>query len=108
MDSDETDQVVLAEIRRDLDRLVRRLRTLSPAAWRARRAVICELLEALVAFDASVSGTLRAVPDLPDYALADAVSVMAADSLALVAGTSDEASLVDLGGAIRVALDRTK
>ena len=65
----------------DLDRLVRRLRTLTPSSWRAndRSSVVRRLAEDLVA----IGGEGHQLPDLPDYALADVIAVVGADAMAV-------------------------
>jgi hypothetical protein len=61
----------------DLDRLVRRLRHLSPREWERRRDAVRATLEALAAMTAPG----HELPVLPDHALADAVAVLGADAL---------------------------
>ena len=63
----------------ELARLVRRLRSFPPRAWRdpARG----ELVRRLAAELAAVGAPDRELPDLPDHVLADAVAVLAADAL---------------------------
>jgi hypothetical protein len=58
----------------DLDRLVRRLRSLPPSAWRSggRDLVVRRLAADLV----TVGGSGHELPDLPDHALADAIAVL--------------------------------
>jgi hypothetical protein len=64
----------------DLDRLARRLRTLTPRSWRAqdRVGVVRRLADDLVA----IGGEGHQLPDVPDYALADVIAVVGADALA--------------------------
>jgi hypothetical protein len=64
----------------DADRLVRRLRGLSPAAWARgdRQAVV----RALAVDLAAVGAPGKLLPDLPDYALADVIAVLAHDAAA--------------------------
>jgi hypothetical protein len=93
-------------VRSDLARLDRRLRSLSVSAWRSRRASIDALLEELVALTGEVEGRPQPqLPALPEYALADAVSVLAGD--VLVANSTS--SIVErLTGEVRAALDATR
>lgn len=72
----------LAAVADDLDRLVKRLRTMSAVGWRSRRAAVIDLLEALADLSAQleISATGR-LPKLPDHSLADAVSVLGWDCL---------------------------
>lgn len=65
----------------DLDRLVRRLRGLTPRGWRAqdRADVVRRLAADLVA----IGGEGHRLPDVPDYALPDVIAVVGADALAV-------------------------
>jgi hypothetical protein len=65
----------------ELDRLVRRLRGLTPRGWQAhdRAGVVRRLADELVA----IGGEGHQLPDLPDYALADVIAVVGADALAV-------------------------
>ena len=70
------------EVMSDLDRLVRRLRDLTPRAWAAedRRAAIRRLADDL----AEIGGEgHRLPPDLPDHAMADVIAVLGADAEAV-------------------------
>ena len=82
----------------DLDRLVRRLRSLTPRGWRAqdRAAVVRRLAADLVA----IGGEGHRLPDLPDHALADVIAVVGADALA-----KDEAATSKL---LAAALEETR
>ena len=64
----------------DLDKLVRRLRGLTPRGWRAhdRAGVIRRLAAELVA----IGGEGHLLPDVPDHALPDVIAVVGADALA--------------------------
>jgi hypothetical protein len=75
--------VEIAAIEADLSRLVRRLRGLSAAAWRSRKAPVEDLLAGLERFTAQLEGRPpRPLPEVPDYARADAVAVLAGDAVA--------------------------
>jgi len=65
----------------ELDRLVRRLRGLTPRGWRAqdRVGVVRRLAVELVA----IGGEGHRLPELPDYALPDVIAVVGADALAV-------------------------
>ena len=65
----------------DLDRLVRRLRALTPRSWQAkdRAGVVRRLADDLVA----IGGEGHRLPDVPDYALADVIAVVGADAIAV-------------------------
>jgi len=82
----------------DLDKLVRRLRGLTPRAWQAhdRAGVVRRLANELVA----IGGEGHQLPDLPDYVLADVIAVVGADALA-----KDEAATSKL---LAAALDQTR
>ena len=108
VDAGGADVTPLAVARDDLDRLVRRLRHLSPAAWRSRRAAVVALLERL----ADLGGTFaiwpeRMLPDLPDHALADAVAVLGGDLLEVVPVVGGGDVLEPLRQAIGECLSRT-
>jgi hypothetical protein len=82
-----------------LDRLVRRLRSFSPRAWRTggRRETVRRLVDELVA----LGGSGRAAPDVREHALGDAVAVLARE--AVEAGEADA-----VGALLRHALDATR
>ena len=63
----------------ELERLVRRLRGLTPRGWQAhdRSGVVRRLADELVA----IGGEGHVLPDVPDYALADVIAVVGADAL---------------------------
>lgn len=65
----------------ELDRLVRRLRGLSPRAWSA--AGRAELVRRLAADLAAIGAAGHRLPEVPDYALPDVVAVVGADALAV-------------------------
>jgi hypothetical protein len=66
----------------ELSRLDRRLRGLSAAAWRSRSGAVRQALEELARVDAHARRDReRSLPDLMDYALADALLVIGADVL---------------------------
>jgi hypothetical protein len=65
----------------DLDRLVRRLRGLTPRGWQAqdRAGVVRRLAADLLAIGAEG----HQLPELPDHALPDVIAVVGADALAV-------------------------
>ena len=84
----------------DLDRLVRRLRGLTPLAWAAqdRRATILRLAEEL----AEVGAEGHRLPaGLPDHAMADVIAVVGREAIAN--GRRDE-----VAAAVRRALAETR
>jgi hypothetical protein len=96
----------VAAVRAELDRLDRRLRSLSVSAWRSRRAAVNHLLEQLAVLGAELeSHSVPPMPQLPDYALADAVSVLAEDVLSADPSPS---ALGRLRREIHAALDATR
>lgn len=108
VDSGGADETPLAEVIGELNRLLKRLRSLSPAAWRPRRSSVLDLLDGLIDLSARFEGTTsHALPDLPDYALADAVAVTGFDCVDLVGATRDSAALGDLNRLIQVGLRET-
>ena len=82
----------------DLDKLVRRLRGLTPRGWQAhdRVGVVRRLANELVA----IGGEGHQLPELPDHALPDVIAVVGADALA-----KDEAATSKL---LAAALDQTR
>jgi len=93
----------------ELDRLTRRLRSLSPRAWQTRRAYVVETLRALAEIGrAAERRDAYVVPDLPDYALPDAVAVIGRDALEALARTPVEQLLDRLLSELREALDSTR
>ena len=82
----------------ELDRLVRRLRSLTARGWRAhdRAGVVRRLADDLVA----IGGEGHQLPELPDHALPDVVAVVGADALA-----KDEAATSKL---LAAALEETR
>jgi hypothetical protein len=65
----------------ELDRLVRRLRGLSPSAWRSARRVeaVRELAEAL----AAIGGEGHQLPDVPEHSWPEVIAVLGADAHAV-------------------------
>jgi hypothetical protein len=84
----------------DLDRLVRRLRQLSPRAWSAgdREPAVRRLLTDLAALTAPG----HQVPDLPLHALGDAVAVLGHD------GLDDPATRDAAAALVQAALEATR
>lgn len=72
----------LPGVEAELDRLVRRLRHLPSGQWPARRPVVLTLLRRLAGG--------RVVPDLPDFALPDAVAVVGWEAIALARAAGPE------------------
>lgn len=93
----------------DLARLVLRLRSLSPPAWRSRRKAVVATLRRL----AELSGraehrVLPAVPSVAVHALADAVAVVGGDAIAALAAGPDDDVLAAVVAALREALEATR
>jgi hypothetical protein len=79
----------------ELDRLIRRLRSLTTNAWRPREAAVRDALVQLVELDrAAERCEQRALPDLPVHALADAVAVVGGDALEAL-GRRPDGDLLD-------------
>jgi hypothetical protein len=100
-------RLVLA--RGELARLVLRLRSLSPPAWRSRRKAVVDTIGRL----AEMSGRAErrdvpAVPVIAVHALADAVAVIGGDAIAALADSPDEDLLTEVVTALREALDLTR
>lgn len=99
----------LAGVAWDLGRLVGRLRTLSAASWRTRRSAVLDLLTALVNLSSRLERVpAHGLPDLPDYSLSDAVSLVGGDCLDCLRRAPDDAALAEVRHAIDRCLARTK
>jgi crotonobetainyl-CoA:carnitine CoA-transferase CaiB-like acyl-CoA transferase len=99
----------LSLARGELARLVLRLRSLSPAAWRPRRKSVVIAVARLA--ELSGEAEQRAVPALPaiaDHAFADAVAVIGGDALAALATRPDEGLLAAVVATMREALTITR
>jgi hypothetical protein len=93
----------------ELDRLLRRLRSLSPLAWRLRRPAVVAALDRLAELSTKAEDVpARSVPAVADHALPDAVAVIAGDALASLAEWPDEDLLAGVLVTLRVALDDTR
>jgi hypothetical protein len=100
-------RLVLA--RGELARLVLRLRSLSPPAWRSRRKNVIATVDRLAAL--SGRAEQRAVPPVPSvaiHALADAVAVIGGDALAALTASPDDELLSEVVETVRSALDVTR
>jgi hypothetical protein len=99
----------LAEVEKDIDRLVRRLQSLSTLAWSTRREVVRSLLGQLIEISGRAEGRcLPELPDVADFALADAVAVIASDSAGAVRLRRDDVLLDEFAQAVRAALLGTR
>lgn len=108
VDAGEAGDIDLPAARLDLERLVQRLRQLSPGAWRVRRAPAMALLDQLSEWGAAESNWPRTtVPALPDHALADALTVVGGDLLDEIA-TTGRAVPAALGRSLGECLDATR
>jgi hypothetical protein len=83
--ADEPFEVRLSAAVTDLEKLVRRLRSLSPAAWRDRGRPVRETLSGLVALSSELEGRPLETPEVADHVLADAVAVIGGDVLSAAA-----------------------
>jgi hypothetical protein len=98
--------VLLAD---DLERLERRLRGLSTAAWRSRADVIRALLLDLIAIEATVNAASgRVCPSVPEHALADALAVIGGDVIDAIADGGPGESLEAALSTVRSALAATR
>jgi hypothetical protein len=106
----ETDyEARLALAEAELDRLVRRLRSLSPAAWRERRLPVVLGLARLAEVSARAEQReLPALPEIAEHALSDAAVVIGGDAVMALRTRQDDALLADVIGEIRGILDRTR
>jgi hypothetical protein len=93
----------------DLERLVRRLRRLTPQAWRPRREPAMALVVALTEIAARAERLPpRPAPRLPNHAVGDAVAVLGADALAALTVRPDRELLRLLAAELQAALDATR
>jgi hypothetical protein len=93
----------------ELNRLIRRLTQLTTRAWSTRREPVLRLIGELAALDAAVESTsLHEVPDLPDYALADATAVIGGDVLEALAASPDRPALDRLIAELRATWSATR
>jgi hypothetical protein len=94
------DGAEVAAARARLERLVRRLRGFSPRAWaHGGRAVVVRRLAVDLA---AIAAPDRALPEVPDHALADVVAVIGHDAIDAVGNVADIRRLLD------EALDATR
>lgn len=98
----------LAAATTDLERLVRRLRSLSQRSWRERRAAAQAALDGLAALDARLEGRQLDTPTVPEHALADALAVIGGDVLDAIAMLDDRSALDTTIHLLEVALERTR
>ena len=93
------------ELEEPLDRLVRRLRGFSARAWAAgdRRAAVRRLVAHLVA----LGEPGHQLPDLPDFAYADVVAVLAREAHQYQA-TQQQGRRDEVAAALVTALDETR
>ncbi len=106
-DPDYEHRLVLA--RGELARLVLRLRSLSPPAWRSRRKSAVAAVDRLADLSGRAEG--RPVPPVPAiamHALADAVAVVGGDVLAALSDSPDDDLLTAVVETIREALEQTR
>jgi hypothetical protein len=101
------DQLALASDALEL--LIRRLRSLSDRAWSTRREPALVLLRQLAALGSAVEDVgPHEVPDLPDYALADAVALVGGDLLEAASLRGDRAALERALAELRAAWAATR
>lgn len=94
------------ELPDELEKLVRRLRHLSPGAWARHRQQVHEVLCALAELGDSIEP--RQVPELPDHAMADAVAVIGGDAVDAAQRSADPQRVAAVGEALRRGLAATR
>lgn len=94
-----------ARVQRELDRLVARLRHLSPAEWPVRRGAVLTALSELAALGDALEP--HQVPALPDHALADALAVIGGDALDAAQRSADPQRRAAVDEALRRLLEET-
>jgi hypothetical protein len=92
----------------DLDRLVRRLRALSPRGWKDRRAPAQAALDGLVALDTQLEERDLESPTVADHVLPDAVALIGGDVLEAIATTENADALEAVRRLIGEALVATR
>ena len=92
----------------DLEKLVRRLRSLSPRAWVDRRAAVREALRDLVVLNGRLEGRRLDAPVVADHVLPDAVAVIGGDVLDALAEAQDRTGLALAVGLLEDALAKTR
>jgi hypothetical protein len=93
----------------ELNRLIRRMTQLTTRAWSTRREPVLRLIRELAALDAAVESTRQhEVPELPDYALADATAVIGGDVLEALALSPDRPTLDRLIAELRATWAATR
>jgi hypothetical protein len=99
----------LALARGELARLVLRLRSLSPAAWRTRRKATLATFARLAEISATAEHRrMPALPKVADHALADAIAVVGGDAIAALATEPDADLLSAVVATLREALETTR
>lgn len=98
----------LGRFQSDLDRLIRRLRTLSSNGWRPREATVRKLAQDLADLSAPLEESAnREVPALPVFGLADAIAVLGSDLAQLLDDHELENSLAQASALVAAALSGT-
>lgn len=92
----------------DLDKLVRRLRSLSPRAWQDRSATVRAALAGLVELSSELEGRALEPPEVADHVLPDAVAVIGTDVLTTARRADDEAAVARMHELIKTALNVTR
>jgi hypothetical protein len=98
----------LASAREDLGRLVRRLRSLSPASWRDRQAAARAALDGFVALEVQLESAPLTPPMLATHVLPDAIAVVGGDALEAIAATADRSALATARTLLESALAATR
>ena len=92
----------------ELERLVRRLRSLSRRAWKDRRPPAQTALDGLVALDAQLEQRELESPTVADHVIPDAVALIGGDVLDAVATTGNADALEAVRRLIGEALVATR
>jgi hypothetical protein len=107
--ADSDDEALLGAAWSDLDRLVGRLQRLSESAWRPRRELVMTLLDELARVDARLENVeLTPLPDLANFALADALAVIGGDVLECLGAGGHRAVLDEVASLVQAALVSTR
>jgi ABC-type transporter Mla subunit MlaD len=97
-----------AAVTADLDRLTRRLRTLSTRALNDRSPAVRAALDALAHLSAALAGRTAPSPTVADHVLADAIAVIGWDVVTLAVERTDLPALETADRIIQVALSATR
>lgn len=102
VDADREYDARVQQLAVDLDRLIRRLRSLTRHSWQPRRGDVLTLVERLAELSAGAEHRVaQALPALSDHSLVDIVSVLSDDLLDALEAKKSPDVLSDSEAAVR-------